>query len=654
MRRLFIAAVMAAFLFPSAAAFAQGSVLQCGVVTPGHIAMWSRNGCISDGGAFIPLLSTPNTWTAHNTFAGGETVTGGIGATFQSQVPATFSSNVSMASTLNVAGATTLGAGLTLTGALNSPTTAGQITGTWGGSPTMAGNWTFLGNVALDGSVTLSPTGNITIGGNLVVVGTSTLGGGGSIAGNFSGAPNFTGALTLSGTPSITNGASLTGTFSGNPTASGLWTFNNGMFVGAATSTPFLVLGSAAASAPVLSIEGAAGTIRSIAFQSGGQRRWRDGANSATESGGNTGSDYILQRFDDSNVLIDTPLTISRSTGAATFADAVTLNGSGTGLTVTNNALVSGTLTVTGGSTFTGQVKAPSGSAAAPGVAFSADPATGMYLPAAGQLGLTAAGALKADYGLTNSGQWTFSPAVQLTNTGIALTAQGNVIVGGGVTSPQLTVGNASTSTGTNLEIQGPSGTVRRTEYVSGTGLRWTAGTDNVAESGGNAGTNWLLQRFDDSGTLLDSPIQVDRSSGRITLPDPLLLGATGATNAVLKFLNTSTGSISVVPPSGPLGSAVLTLPDVTSTIASLAAQTFTGTQTFPDATAISSAGIALGAWLKPHALTVATLPTCNSGAKGETFSVTDASAPTYGATLTGGSTVFALAVCDGTNWTAH
>ena len=51
---------------------------------------------------------------------------------------------------------------------------------------------------------------------------------------------------------------------------------------------------------------------------------------------------------------------------------------------------------------------------------------------------------------------------------------------------------------------------------------------------------------------------------------------------------------------------------------------------------------------------TVAALPTCNSASKGYTYQVTDANAPTYGGTLTGSSTTFAVAICDGTNWTAH
>jgi hypothetical protein len=53
-------------------------------------------------------------------------------------------------------------------------------------------------------------------------------------------------------------------------------------------------------------------------------------------------------------------------------------------------------------------------------------------------------------------------------------------------------------------------------------------------------------------------------------------------------------------------------------------------------------------------AYTVATLPSCASVSAGMIAYVTDASSPTYNATLTGGSSTKTLAMCNGTNWTAH
>jgi hypothetical protein len=55
-----------------------------------------------------------------------------------------------------------------------------------------------------------------------------------------------------------------------------------------------------------------------------------------------------------------------------------------------------------------------------------------------------------------------------------------------------------------------------------------------------------------------------------------------------------------------------------------------------------------------PNVVEVADLPTCSSGTIGLLYVVTDASSPTYGATLTGGSSTVALALCNGSTWLAH
>lgn len=73
--------------------------------------------------------------------------------------------------------------------------------------------------------------------------------------------------------------------------------------------------------------------------------------------------------------------------------------------------------------------------------------------------------------------------------------------------------------------------------------------------------------------------------------------------------------------------------------------------------------GTAVGFWdlagnvkaltLNSKGSTVSTLPTCNAGAKGKRDYVTDATSPTFNATLAGSGAVFAPAICNGTNWVA-
>lgn len=77
-----------------------------------------------------------------------------------------------------------------------------------------------------------------------------------------------------------------------------------------------------------------------------------------------------------------------------------------------------------------------------------------------------------------------------------------------------------------------------------------------------------------------------------------------------------------------------------------------TGTTPINNAISITAGNITMSSGLlKLSAYTVATLPT---GITGAMAYVTDALAPTYGATLVGGGAAVTIAFYDGTNWTAH
>ena len=93
---------------------------------------------------------------------------------------------------------------------------------------------------------------------------------------------------------------------------------------------------------------------------------------------------------------------------------------------------------------------------------------------------------------------------------------------------------------------------------------------------------------------------------------------------------------------------AVLDIPADMNALVSTATSpgyTFVGTPNWPT---LSAGGIQL-----PQ-VTVANLPTCNNAYTGMQMGVTDATTPTYGGTLTGGSTTKAIAYCNGTAWVAH
>jgi hypothetical protein len=84
-----------------------------------------------------------------------------------------------------------------------------------------------------------------------------------------------------------------------------------------------------AAANSALYINGAALTGRNIFGQTAGVSRWAiQLGGGGAESGSNAGSDFAIYRYNDAGVNIDTPLTIVRSTGAATFSGAGRFNGS--------------------------------------------------------------------------------------------------------------------------------------------------------------------------------------------------------------------------------------------------------------------------------------------------------------------------------------
>lgn len=74
-------------------------------------------------------------------------------------------------------------------------------------------------------------------------------------------------------------------------------------------------------------IGGTAATYRGVFFQSAGKNRWAQGANQTAESGGNAGSDFSVDRYDDTGAWIDTPLTIMRSTGVVNLLKRPTMAG---------------------------------------------------------------------------------------------------------------------------------------------------------------------------------------------------------------------------------------------------------------------------------------------------------------------------------------
>jgi hypothetical protein len=86
-----------------------------------------------------------------------------------------------------------------------------------------------------------------------------------------------------------------------------------------------LTIAQTAAGANLILNKSASGFVAQISGQTAGSNRWQmQLGNSTAEPGsGNVGSDFAISRMSDAGALIDAPLTITRSSGLATFADTV-------------------------------------------------------------------------------------------------------------------------------------------------------------------------------------------------------------------------------------------------------------------------------------------------------------------------------------------
>lgn len=125
----------------------------------------------------------------------------------------------------------------------------------------------------------------------------------GSNAGSDFALHSYSDTNTLIDTPLIINRAAGTGIFLARPT-----TINY--------SSAILTIGDGTGS-PAININGAAGGLRQLSFNSAASSRWIFKVDNTAEAGSNAGSDFSILARSDAGTAIDTPLTIVRAAGGA-------------------------------------------------------------------------------------------------------------------------------------------------------------------------------------------------------------------------------------------------------------------------------------------------------------------------------------------------
>lgn len=96
----------------------------------------------------------------------------------------------------------------------------------------------------------------------------------------------------------------------------------------------------------------------------------------------------------------------------------------------------------------------------------------------------------------------------------LALKGNGTLNLQGG-----LAVGVNTLAATASMNLNAAPGQVKQVAFQSGGVGRWVAGSTPAAETGGNAGSDYVVSRFDDGGNFLGNPIAINRASGAVSLP---------------------------------------------------------------------------------------------------------------------------------------
>jgi hypothetical protein len=260
-------------------------------------------------------------------------------------------------------------------------------------------------------------------------------------------------------------------------------------------------------------ITGAPGSQRNLVYQTNGVPRWNVLADSSAESGSNVGSNFYIQRFNDAGTAIDNPFTISRSTGVVSMP----------------NAVYTGLLTATGGlQVNNGQVNLNGAVATNRGIAWltAGSPRWIAYADGEAESGGNA-GTNFVIGCYTDTGAYNVNVMVLNRATG-AVSMPGALDVTGA-----LGVHTSATFyAGSPLNMTGAAGLARPINFQTSGVARWQLLTDASAEGpvNSNNGSNFYIARYNDAGTLIDSPIQIIRATGAVTIADGLAVAAGAAT----------------------------------------------------------------------------------------------------------------------------
>jgi hypothetical protein len=214
------------------------------------------------------------------------------------------------------------------------------------------------------------------------------------------------------------------------------------------------------------------------------------------------------------------------------------------------------------------------------------------------------------------------------TNAFGVLTGASLALNGASIGSNVLAVNGATTLSGlttvasalSNALAVGPNGTTNPAFQVDASTVSQAAGVKITGAATGQTVTIAAI----DSGPNASITISAkgtgvvnigSATNSDVQIATALLLGVSTLTNGQIVFENTTSGTITINPPTGALGSAVLTLPDVTDTLTANAATQTLSNKTLNSPTLVTPAiGAATGTSLALGGCTIGASAFCTTG----------------------------------------
>jgi hypothetical protein len=294
-------------------------------------------------------------------------------------------------------------------------------------------------------------------------------------------------------------------------------TFPAGITAGSSTFNNAFTIAPSGATSAILTLNkssGSTGVIAAVEGQTVGSRRWLTiMGNGTTEGGSNAGSDFLINRYSDTAVFIDTPFQIIRSTGVATFSKAIT----SAGVTITSPAATDAILILNKPvATQNNVIYGQKAGAARWGVAL-------------GNATAESGSDKGSDFAINN---WSDAGAILGTPLQILRTGGYTYLNGNGATLISNTFEVAPYGHTALRMNKAGSG---KTNVISGmnNGLsRWNMELgDSTTESAGS-GSDFIISRCNDAGTLLDTAFKIARSTAQANFSGAIVTTAGIATLA--------------------------------------------------------------------------------------------------------------------------